>query len=868
MALTLGDIVVNIKSDTSQLTKGFKRAESTVSKASKTMVTAIKTLTVAYIGLNAIDLVGNLVKQADAMTLIDTRLKLATKSTEELVKAQKELFDISQEARVGFSGTVDLFERITRSTKDYGTSQKEIIGLTETINKAMVISGGTAQSMNAAIIQLGQAFSADFQAVGQELASIREQAPRLYQALLEGTELSSKAFKKHAEDGKLSTQIIIDALKTQAESVGTEFEKVNLTVDQSQTQLQNSSLKIIGMFDEMSGASSFVAESISDISKSIDELTPENIEETTKQIKVAAITIVAMTVGIKGYTAATALASSANILMGGTFGAVNRAIIITTISTKALSFALKTIPFVAIAGTIAVIADAWLSAADAQKEYNKESDKLSPENLLAKNRARVDQLNELIESNRFNAKTVEMWKNAVKRLNDEYDVLSQKSIPATKKTAIDIDLEGFSESIDFAMAQNDALLEERVKNEEAFLDWYDKQWEKENKKLADRFSDTLTSEIQNAFSNVRDFDDFADAFSSAVGSALAKTVADQANMFISLTTGNQILGALGGGIAGAAVGIGFTALTSLFGGDDGASESELAEERFNSFMDGLDSASEALEQFGNVGSSISGQIESLQSQLSKTESKYIEDVEAGAESFNLASESTLTEEDWLRLTNTGKALKETYIKEINDLNKRLSETITSSLADTLDISALTTSQLEDLTAGIDIQAMEAYETELNNIALAMKIGTDTAEDITRATEILSDVEFAKFQDFAEAFDLLAESVSESQKAVNDAMLGSLSYLSDVEKLNFANNIFQTATTSEDRISSSRTIAEISRGTTRTREDYAPIFQQYLNELQKEADEATTQDVVDKLDEVILSINASTESATEDAIYGT
>jgi len=279
MAMTLGDIIVNVKSDTSHLTKGFSNAEKRVNSSAKTMNNSIKILTAGLIGLGAVDLVGNLIKQADAMTLINTRLKLATKSTKELTKAQKELFDISQEARVGFSSTVDLFERITRSTRDYATSQKEVIDLTKTINKAMVISGGTAQSMNAAIIQLGQAFSADFQAVGQELASIREQAPRLYQALLEGTNLSSKAFKKHAEDGKLSTQIIIDALKSQSEAVATEFEKVNLTVDQAQTKIKNSSLKIIGSFDDITGASSFIAESISDISKSIDDIDPQKLED-------------------------------------------------------------------------------------------------------------------------------------------------------------------------------------------------------------------------------------------------------------------------------------------------------------------------------------------------------------------------------------------------------------------------------------------------------------------------------------------------------------------------------------------------------------------------------------------------------------
>jgi len=441
MALSLGDIVVNIKSDTSHLAKGFNRAESTVTKASKTMATAVKTLTAAYIGLNAIDLVGNLVKQADTMTLINTRLKLATKSTEELIKAQKELFNISQKARVGFSSTVDLFERITRSTRDYSTSQKEVLGLSETINKAMVISGGTATSMNAAIIQLGQAFSADFQAVGQELASIREQAPRLYQALLEGTNLSSKAFKKHAEDGKLSTQIIIKALQSQSESVATEFKKVNLTVDQSQVQFKNSSLKIVGSIDKIIGASSFIAESISDISKSIDSLTPEDIDkfmDLSENIAIVGGSLVTANIALSTYNIVSKSVIDSNILMSGTFGAVNRAIILATISTRALTIATNAIPFVALS-TIAFTAYKVIEASHdtmtmAERDMNnfaKSIDNVNESTL----KLELTQLEKALEDVRKLA-NAEARKTQIGSFSPHYEVLANQLTDYAKKIDI------------------------------------------------------------------------------------------------------------------------------------------------------------------------------------------------------------------------------------------------------------------------------------------------------------------------------------------------------------------------------------------------------------------------------------------------
>jgi len=183
MAMTLGDIIVNVKSDTSQLVKGFKRAESAVSKSAKTMNNAIKILTAGFVGLSAVDLAKSLGRQADAMTNVDSKIKLVTKSTEELVDTQTKLFKIAQDTRTSYTDNVDLFQRMAMSTKELNLSQEEMLSLTDSINKSMIISGTTASGASSLIVQLGQAFSANFQAVSQEINSLKDQAPSLYQAL-------------------------------------------------------------------------------------------------------------------------------------------------------------------------------------------------------------------------------------------------------------------------------------------------------------------------------------------------------------------------------------------------------------------------------------------------------------------------------------------------------------------------------------------------------------------------------------------------------------------------------------------------------------------------------------------------------------
>lgn len=365
MAQTLGTLLIDVKADTQQLIKGFDRAENAVKKTTKTMTNSIKLLMGGFIGLETVNFAKNLSRQADTMVNINSKLKLVTKSTEELTKAQTELFKIAQQTRTGFADNVDLFQRISMSTNELGLSQKEVLDLTESINKSLTISGTTAEGASALIMQLGQAFSSNFQAVSQELNTLKDQAPSLYQALLKGTGKTSAEFKKMAEDGELSSQLIIDAIKKQEQAIDEDFGKMAKNISQSYVQIQNASIQLIGNLDEITGASKAVSDTFTEISKSIESISSDDIEnftELSKTIGIIGGSYLAVNLATKAYITTSKLAVASNAILGGSFGRVNRAILLTTVATKAFQKILKFSAIGVATSAIFLLADSFLKA--------------------------------------------------------------------------------------------------------------------------------------------------------------------------------------------------------------------------------------------------------------------------------------------------------------------------------------------------------------------------------------------------------------------------------------------------------------------------------------------------------------------------
>lgn len=266
---------IRIAIDTGELEKAKKLLGDVENQAKKTDK-GVSGLTDSFFSFKGViasvvstALIGNLIKMSDTFTNIESKLKLATKSTNEYAKAQAELFKIAQESRVSFSDTVDLYSKLSISTESLKISQERLLKVTELIGKAGIIGGGSKESINAALVQLGQGFASGTLR-GEELNSVMEQTPRLARAIAEGMGVTVGELRKLGEQGMITAEKVVKALESQSNSINNEFSQIQTTIGQSLTVMNNSMVNAVGQMDNMSNASKNLSGIMIQLAKGID----------------------------------------------------------------------------------------------------------------------------------------------------------------------------------------------------------------------------------------------------------------------------------------------------------------------------------------------------------------------------------------------------------------------------------------------------------------------------------------------------------------------------------------------------------------------------------------------------------------------
>lgn len=201
----------------------------------------------------------NVLKQTlDTYTNMTNRLRVVTNSTAELRVVQKELFDIATRSRTSFEGVTELYARMAFATKEVGTSQRDLLKVTESLNQAITISGASAIEAKAALIQLSQGLASG-RLQGDELRSILEQMPIVAQAIADKMGIAFGEIRKVAGEGKITTKIIVDAVKEAGTRWEEMFRKLPPTIAGSLQVVQTQFMKTLGAMDEATGVSTAVA---------------------------------------------------------------------------------------------------------------------------------------------------------------------------------------------------------------------------------------------------------------------------------------------------------------------------------------------------------------------------------------------------------------------------------------------------------------------------------------------------------------------------------------------------------------------------------------------------------------------------------
>lgn len=213
--------------------------------------------------------VAKIAAAAEQYVNLTNRLRLVTESTEQLAFAQESVYQVAQNARQSLDVTAQIYQRIAQNARQLGLDFSDVASVTETVAKAVALSGASTQAADAAMVQFGQALASGTLR-GDELNSIMEQTPALTQAIARGLGVTIGQLRAMGAEGKLTSEAVVKALQNQKDKVDELSSAMTLTVSQAITSFNNALITTVGRLDEATGASSRLAGGIAALARAMD----------------------------------------------------------------------------------------------------------------------------------------------------------------------------------------------------------------------------------------------------------------------------------------------------------------------------------------------------------------------------------------------------------------------------------------------------------------------------------------------------------------------------------------------------------------------------------------------------------------------
>ncbi|WP_052119396.1 tape measure protein [Gallibacterium anatis] len=282
---TLGELAIKLGLDTVQFQNGLKKAEYAARQTSERTQTYLKNIEKAANSLNDTNKWARLgflggkglsgakafLAYADGYTEIGNRMRLVHSNAIASAQALQSVFDISMRTNQSVNATSEVYQRFAQNAKALGINQSQVASLTETVSKAVAISGASAASAQAALMQFGQSLASGVFR-GQEFNSVMEQTPALAMAIAKGLGVTTGELRQMANDGKLTMDVIIPALEKAKDSVDKDFSTRVLTLSAAFENLRTQATKWVGEANETTGAVRLLSETVGAAAEHFDVL--------------------------------------------------------------------------------------------------------------------------------------------------------------------------------------------------------------------------------------------------------------------------------------------------------------------------------------------------------------------------------------------------------------------------------------------------------------------------------------------------------------------------------------------------------------------------------------------------------------------
>lgn len=275
MAGSLGHLNIQLELDQVKFQSGINNAQGRVKHFTDTTTKQLNNIERSMNSLNRVS--SNLFKAgiagfgvsqlkgfADGYTEIQNKLRLVESASISSSKGLNNVFDIALKTNQSISASSGVYQSFAQNAETLKITQAQVASLTETVSKAVAVSGASAAASEAALTQFVQALDGGILR-GEEFNSISKQTPALSKAIADGLGVTAGELRNMAKEGKLTMDVLIPALERAKASVDDQFNTRILTISAAFENMNTSAIKWVGELDKSTGASEAFAKAINEI---------------------------------------------------------------------------------------------------------------------------------------------------------------------------------------------------------------------------------------------------------------------------------------------------------------------------------------------------------------------------------------------------------------------------------------------------------------------------------------------------------------------------------------------------------------------------------------------------------------------------
>ena len=205
------------------------------------LLSTVRNIAIAIGGVSAIKGLFNL---SDEMTNNKARLSLIVDDKGSVEELQNKIFASSMNARASYQTTTDIVTKLGLQAGKAFKGNDELIAFAEQLNKTFVISGTNATGIESTMYNLTQALSTGVLR-GQDLNAVFSNAPQIVQNIADYLKVPIGKIRDMAADGKISAQIVKNAMLKAADETNAKFNKMPMTWNQVWTRMKNIAIKAL-----------------------------------------------------------------------------------------------------------------------------------------------------------------------------------------------------------------------------------------------------------------------------------------------------------------------------------------------------------------------------------------------------------------------------------------------------------------------------------------------------------------------------------------------------------------------------------------------------------------------------------------------